>query len=100
MEEVIISTKSVEETNWADPTIERAGICLFYRFDSKSASTTFIGFGINNYSGIISPLGGSFEENDHDLLSTAIREYNKEVGQNFPNLTEESVSGKLASFMF
>lgn len=82
-----VMIKPVGQINWDDPKIERAGIFPIFKDKDRS----WIGFGISNYSAVISPLGGSFEKEDHDLLSTAVREYNEEVEQNYQNITEEDV---------
>lgn len=84
--------KPVRQVDWSSQTIQRAGVCPIY----KTGGHRWIGLAVSNSSAIISPIGGSFEEKDYDLLSTAIREYNEEIGDNYPNITEESVIDRYA----
>lgn len=71
----------VANVNWADPKLFRAGIL--------PVCDGYIGLSVSSYSSILSTIGGSFEASlDYDLFSTAIREYNEEVGYNLPNVTE------------
>ena len=49
--------------------------------------------GVSRYSANIMTIGGRYESRDHDLLATAVREYNEEVGMNLINLSEEDVYG-------
>jgi len=79
----------VRNIDWSNTNIERAGIIPIYEDDGY----LWIGFGISNYSAIITPIGGSYEDSDHDLLSTAVREYNEEVEGNLPSITDEAVYG-------
>jgi hypothetical protein len=74
-------------TNWANHKISRAGITPVY----DDGSHKWIGMGISRYNGAIVLIGGTFEITDRDLLSTAVREYNEEVGSNMPNVTEAEV---------
>lgn len=77
----------VNQVNWASTTISRAGIIPIY----DDGVHKWIGLGISKFSGNITTIGGQFEAGDYDLLITAIREYNEEVGFNMPNLTEDDV---------
>jgi len=77
MAEFIPIVKPVKQIRWDNPNIERGGVIPIYIYGGHK----WIGFGISNHSAIISPLGGSFEDKDYDLLSTAVREYNEEVGE-------------------
>jgi len=77
----------VHEINWADMEISRSGIIPIYD-DGKQR---WIGLGVNRFSGNISTIGGAYEPTDHDLLSTAVREYNEEVGKNMENVTEKAL---------
>jgi len=79
----------VGSIDWCDPNIYRAGVTPIY-YDGKNK---WIGLGISRYNGSIVSIGGTLELYDHDLLSTAVREYNEEVGPNMPNITEEVVYG-------
>lgn len=74
----------VNSINWANYNIHRAGIIPIY--DNK-----WLGFGINNFSANITVIGGSYECEDYDLLSTAVREYNEEVGSNLEHIIEEKL---------
>ena len=81
------TVKRVRDINWANTNIYRAGIvpiCIENGYK-------WIGLGISKFSGNITSIGGSYENVDHDLLSTAVREYNEEVGNNMKALTEEGV---------
>lgn len=77
----------VRDINWADPTINRAGILPIYVEDNK----IWIGLGISTFSTNINTIGGSYENKDYDLLETAVREYNEEVGSNMKHITSESL---------
>ena len=83
----------VKQVDWTSSTVDRAGICPIYRH----AGHRFVGFGISNHSSVIAPLGGSFESEDYDLLSTAVREYNEEVGPNYAPVTEEEITNCYAA---
>lgn len=77
----------VRDINWADPTIERAGVVPIH-FDGKYR---WMGLAVSSFSSNITTIGGSYEDTDHDLLETAIREYNEEVGPNLRHIVPESV---------
>jgi hypothetical protein len=78
---------SVRDVNWDDTEIRRSGVIPIY----DDGINKWIGLGISRYSANITPIGGEFECSDHDLISTAVREYNEEVGSNMPNITDDSV---------
>jgi 8-oxo-dGTP pyrophosphatase MutT (NUDIX family) len=75
------------DIDWTSSVINRAGIIPI----CDDGKRKWIGVGVSNYSANITTLGGSYEATDHDLLSTAVREYNEEIGSNIPNVTEEVV---------
>lgn len=77
----------VRDINWADPNISRAAIIPIH----YDGTYRWIGLGITTFSTSLSTIGGSYEDSDHDLLATAIREYNEEIGPNTPELTAEAV---------
>jgi 8-oxo-dGTP pyrophosphatase MutT (NUDIX family) len=77
----------VNQINWASKEISRSGIIPIY----DDGLHKWIGLGVSKFSGNITTIGGRWEPTDHDLLTTAIREYNEEVGSNMENLVEESV---------
>jgi hypothetical protein len=86
----IVYTKSltkVRDINWADPDINRAGIIPIY----DDGTNKWIGLGVSNSRTSLTAIGGSFEPDDHDLLATAVREYNEEIGPNSSILTVEDV---------
>lgn len=85
--EVTAEFMRVRDVNWADLEIRRAGVIPIY----DDGINKWIGFGISRFSANITPIGGDFEATDHDLLSTAVREYNEEVGSNMRNIIEDSV---------
>lgn len=72
----------VRDINWTNPDLNRAGVLPVYNLNGN----VLVGVGVNTYTTNVSPLGGSFEKDDIDLLSTAVREYNEEVGDNYPHL--------------
>lgn len=80
-------SQPVRKIDWSNSNINRAGIIPIY-YDGMYS---WIGLAISRSSGNISTIGGRFEPDDHDLLSTAIREYSEEVGTNMRSLIEESV---------
>ena len=82
----------VRQINWSNENIHRAGVCPIFQILGHK----FIGFGVSNYSSSISPLGGSFESSDFDLLDTAVREYNEEVERNYQNINLEDVLNNYA----
>lgn len=78
---------SVRDINWSNPDIYRAGIvpiCIENGYK-------WIGLGVSKFSANITTIGGSYETIDYDLLSTAVREFNEEVGDNMRSLIEEAV---------
>jgi len=77
----------VRDINWADTTLKRSGI-IPINFDGNNK---WIGLTITSYAASIGTIGGSYEDKDHDLLDTAIREYNEELGGNFPIITIDDV---------
>ena len=77
----------VRDINWADPTIIRAGIIPI----NYNGNYRWMEFGVSQYAATITAIGGAHEEQDHDLLATAIREYNEEVGSNMRHIVAESV---------
>lgn len=82
----------VEYVNWADEKIDRSGIIPIFRDGEK----IFVGLGVSSNTANIITLGGSFEATDYDLLSTAVREYNEEVGKNMRKIKEEDLMGCFA----
>lgn len=79
----------VHEIDWSSGNIFRAGILPIY----DDGNYRWIGLGISNFSTNITAIGGCYESKDHDLLDTAIREYNEEVGNNLDNVTLEDLLG-------
>lgn len=77
----------VRDVDWANPDINRAGIVPIRR----EGSHILLGFGIALLASNITPIGGGFENIDYDLLSTAVREFNEEVGHNFHPLVDDAV---------
>ena len=84
MEDEIIRVRDI---NWDDAEIQRAGIVPICRENGNK----WIGLGVSKFSGNITTIGGLCEIVDHDLLSTAVREFNEEVGENMRLLKEEEV---------
>lgn len=77
----------VTQIDWSDQSINRAGIVPIF-------IDKWLGLGVSMYSSNIGIIGGAFEEEkDHDLLATAVREYNEEIGSNFPAITIEKLYG-------
>lgn len=77
----------VRDVDWTNPNIYRAGIvpiCIENGYK-------WIGLGVSKFSGNITTIGGSYEVGDYDLLSTAVREFNEEVGDNMRHLIEDAV---------
>ena len=77
----------VRDVDWTNPDIYRAGIvpiCIENGYK-------WIGLGVSKFSGNITTIGGSYEVGDYDLLSTAVREFNEEVGDNMRHLIEDAV---------
>lgn len=77
----------VRDIDWTDNNINRAGITPIY----YDGSFRWIGVGITNYSASLITIGGSYEKGDHDLLSTAIREYREEVKENLDIIDDEDL---------
>lgn len=77
----------VREVDWSNLNIKRAAIIPIHR-DSKYR---WIGVGINKFGSLLSTIGGAYEKEDHDLLSTAVREWNEELGSNVIKLKEEDL---------
>jgi len=77
----------VRDINWADPNIYRAGIIPI----CDDGTYRWIGLGVTMFSTNITSIGGSYETTDVDLLDTAVREYNEEVGNNMRNVVDESI---------
>lgn len=77
----------VRDVNWADPDIVRAGV-IPIAFDGTNM---WIGLGVSMFASTINTIGGAHEVQDHDLLDTAVREYNEEVGPNMQHIVPESV---------
>lgn len=82
-----INLFKVRDIDWTDTNIDRAGVTPIY----DDGFHKWIGFGITNFATNITPIGGLYEPTDHDLLSTAIREYNEEMDNNLPIIRDESV---------
>ena len=66
----------VSQINWSDSTVHRAGIIPFF----IKGSQTLIGLGVTKFTAVIVSIGGAYEDQDFDLLTTAVREYNEETG--------------------
>ena len=77
----------VSSIDWSDEMINRAGVIPYY----INKNRVFLGLGINQNNTTITTIGGTYESRDFDLLDTAIREYNEEVGENMPNICFEDV---------
>lgn len=77
----------VRDIDWADPNISRAGVIPIH-YDGKEK---WIGLGVSKFSASITAIGGIYENEDYDLLETAIREYNEEIGNNLPHINIRSV---------
>ena len=78
---------SVKSIDWSDENIHRAGIIpIVIEGDEK-----WIGVCISSYNTSIGTFGGKHEDCDYDLLDTAVREFNEEVGDNFPHITCEDL---------
>lgn len=86
------SIYKVHDIDWSRNNIFRAGIIPIYQSNNYS----WLGFGVSRFSSNIITIGGTYESQDLDLLDTAIREYNEEVGDNLPHITLENVSGCFA----
>lgn len=87
-----IKLLKVTDVNWNDITIHRAGVIPIY-YDGNNK---WLGLGVSKFSTNIITIGGEYEGDDFDLLSTAVREYNEEVGQNMERITEEDTYGYYA----
>ncbi len=87
-----MSLLRVSDVNWSDNTICRSGVIPIH----DDGTNKWIGFGITNFSTNITTIGGRHESDDYDLLTTAVREYNEEVGSNLPSITEEDVGNLYA----
>ncbi len=61
--------------DWSLKTIDRAGVIPVY----DDGIYKWIGLGVTRLSGSLVLIGGAFENKDHDLLDTAVREFNEEV---------------------
>jgi hypothetical protein len=79
----------LRDIDWSNENINRAGIIPYF----KVGKNIFLGFGINQNNTTVTTIGGTYERGDYDLLDTAIREYNEEVGNNLQNITIEDVMG-------
>lgn len=67
----------VRDVDWSEFEMNRAGITPIY-YDGKYS---WIGLGIGRFSAGLACIGGSYDKSlDFDLLSTAVREYNEEIG--------------------
>lgn len=73
----------VRDINWSDSAIYRAGITPIY----SNNLIRLVGIGISAHATNLTLIGGSFEFGDFDLLGTAVREYNEEVGSNLRHIT-------------
>lgn len=83
-----MSYHPLSSIDWSSPLINRAGILPIYN-DGKY---TWLGFGVNKSKSNIITIGGTFENYDHDLLDTAIREYNEETKNILPPITYDTIS--------
>ena len=79
--------RPVRDINWADPNIYRSGIIPIYNDGTRN----WFALGVTDYSSSLTAIGGVYDNVDHDLLTTAVREYNEEVGKNMQHLSEEAV---------
>lgn len=77
----------VRDINWSDDNIVRAGVIPIY----TNGNRKWIGLGVSKFSSNINAIGGSHEDEDYDLLDTAVREYNEEVGNNLPHINVQSL---------
>lgn len=77
----------MELINWADESIDRCAIIPVV----ECADQTFICLGISRQTGNIISIGGSYDEKDLDLLSTAVREYNEEIGDSLVKISEKDL---------
>lgn len=77
----------VGEVDWADSNIFRAGITPIY----DDGVNKWIGLGVTKSRIGLTTIGGGFDDSDFDLLSTAVREYNEEIEDNYVKLEEGSV---------
>lgn len=87
-----VSVDLVKNINWATSDIYRAGVIPVY-YDGINY---WIGLGISKYSGNIITIGGCIEKHDHDLLETAVREFNEEVGNNMSPIEEDELYNQYA----
>lgn len=82
------SFRRVRDINWTDTEIDRAGITPIY----YDGIFSWIGLSISRFSASLACIGGSFDKRiDFDLLSTAVREYNEEIGYHLETVTESDV---------
>jgi 8-oxo-dGTP pyrophosphatase MutT (NUDIX family) len=73
----------VNEIDWSDNTIHRAGIIPIVIDEDNNK---WIGLCISSYNTSIGTFGGKYENEDYDLLDTAVREFNEEAGNNFSHI--------------
>lgn len=76
--------RPVREINWATLAINRSSVVPIV----KDKTHQWIGLGINADSANLTTIGGGYEKWDHDLLSTAVREWNEEMVPNVTPLSE------------
>ncbi|CAH6420923.1 Hypothetical protein HVR_LOCUS1323 [uncultured virus] len=75
----------VVDIDWSNKDIDRVGVIpIILEFGKR-----WIGLEVNRITSNITTIGGRFEPKDHDLLDTAVREYNEEVGSNMKHITVE-----------
>lgn len=85
--------KPVSEIDWSESEINRSGIIPYF----IQNGVVKLGFPVSTFSSNISTIGGVFEpEEDYDLLSTAVREFNEEMGVNFKKMSEKDLYGCFA----
>lgn len=74
----------VRDVDWTNPNVNRASIIPIV----NERNYRWIGLGISNHSANLTTIGGGYEKMDHDLLSTAVREWNEEMVPNVSPLSE------------
>lgn len=78
----------VRDIDWSDPLINRSGIIPY----TITNGSVLIGLAVTAHNAALSFIGGNFDsKQDHDLISTAIREYNEEIGDNLEALDVDSI---------
>lgn len=81
--------KRVYEIEWSDPKFTRGGILPITKYNN----VVWLCFMVSNSSASLSEAGGVCEEEDYDVLDTALREYKEESGDVFGELQVEDLIG-------